>query len=136
MWREKLVSGFSFLFLQMNDGDGFAAALFGFEGVFVNEGMVGEKFADALAERSCSVAVDDADLREARQGGVIEEFFEEIGGFFDAHADDVDFGGGGGGSGLRGYGDVGSGWGQPRPYRGAVTDGSAGRGLFYGEDSV
>ena len=56
---------------QFYDSDGFAAALFGFEGLALDEGMSGEKLSESLAEGTGTVAVNDADTREMGESGIV-----------------------------------------------------------------
>jgi hypothetical protein len=65
-----------------------------FRGFVVNafhEGMAGEEFSEATAQGAGAVSVDDADGGLGIEGGVVEEFVNASGGFFDGEADDVDF---------------------------------------------
>src|SRR5579864_36303 len=77
--------------LQIDDGDGRAAAIFGFGVKLTDERMRGKKFGKAAAKRARAVAVNDADARQILERGGIEEFIDAARGFFDRAADDVDF---------------------------------------------
>src|SRR5207244_13503360 len=48
-------------------------------------------FGQALTERTGSVPMNDADLRQMRQRRVVEEFVHKLGGLLDRHANHVDF---------------------------------------------
>ena len=73
---------------------------------FLDERMRGEKFGKAAAKGACAVAVDDADGWLAGEGGLVDEFVDAAGGFFDRGADYVDFFGGGLVAWLRVNGDA------------------------------
>src|SRR5579864_8770263 len=77
--------------LQIDNGDGGAAAIFRFGVKFADEGMRGEKFREAAAKCARAVAVNDADAREIFERGGVEEFINAARGFLDGAADDVDF---------------------------------------------
>src|SRR5579883_1207948 len=88
-------SVFQFLRTQLYDGDGFAAALAGLEGVGSNKRMGFEEVSEAAAKGAGPVAVDDANGRKVRERGVIQKFVHELRGLLDGQADDADFARGG-----------------------------------------
>ena len=98
------------LALQIDDGDGGAAAIFRFGVKFADERMRGEKFRKPAAKSARAVAVNNADTRKVFERGGIEEFVNAALGFLDGAADDVDFEGGRlvGARGVDGDGALGS----------------------------
>src|SRR4029077_6467213 len=86
-----LISDFPFLSLQFHDGDGFPAVLLSLKRMFLHQRMGSQKFANPLTKRAGPVSMNDPYSRLVRQRGVIQEFVQAVRGFFDGHADHVDF---------------------------------------------
>jgi hypothetical protein len=67
-----------------------------------------QEFGQAATEGAGAVTVDDADAGAIGEGSFVEEFVDTRSGFFDGHADDVKFAGGGTFAGSGSDGDVGA----------------------------
>src|ERR1051326_4841165 len=116
--RTARVSRFAFrlsaLGAQFYDSDGFAAALFGLEGLAGDQRVGFKKLAEAFTQGAGAVAVDDADARTLRKSGLVEELVDTLGGLFDGGTNHVDLVGAGCFAGLRTHGNVGGGHGGSR----------------------
>ena len=91
---------------QLDDRDGFAAALVGFRRGCFRPADARKKFREAAAQRARAVAVNDAHCGLAGERGLVDEFVDAARGFFDCAADHVDFVGGGFVARLRVHGDA------------------------------
>jgi len=78
------------LLAKLDEGCTLAAFVLGGFGDGGDVGVGFEEVADAAAEDACSMAVDDADARQACEEGTVEVFLELSGGFVDGAADEVD----------------------------------------------
>src|SRR5438093_6165378 len=76
---------------QFYDGDRFPAVFFALKRRFGYQRLRLQIFGQALTERTGSVPMNDADLRQMRQRRVVEEFVHKLGGLLDRHANHVDF---------------------------------------------
>src|SRR5258708_32784581 len=79
---------------QLDDGDRFAASLFGLKGLPRHQRMRLEEFGQSSAQRAGSVAVNNAHTRLAGQRSLVQKFVDALGSFFDRRADQIDFVGG------------------------------------------
>src|SRR6266404_5570456 len=86
-----LFSDFHFLRLKFHDGNRLSSVLLGLKRMFLNQRMRSKELADPFAERASAVAVNDPDSSFVRQSCIVQEFVQPVRGFFDGHANHVDF---------------------------------------------